>query len=339
MQRHTFISEDPFDFEAGGRLDRLHICYHTSPRRFPGQKVIWICHALTANSDAEDWWPQMVGPGKPLDTDKYFVVCCNMIGSPYGSSGPASVDPRSGTPYYFNFPMTTVRDIVRSQKMILDYLEIDRIDLLIGSSIGGFQAIEWAVMYPDKVRHAVFMATLSRVTPWLTAFEESQRMALESDPSFRERLSLEGGKKGLACARSIAMISYRAEKGYNMSQKEASEDTIFADRSASYQRYQGAKLAARFDAYSYWYLSYEVDSNNVGRGRGGEAAALAGITADTTVVSIDTDLIFPPYEMEAMASRIPGARYLMISSNFGHDGFLLEYDQITEIVDEILKKL
>lgn len=340
MQKHIYIHNGSFSFEAGGSIDSLQVAYHTSPRSYEkGMKVIWICHALTADSDAEDWWPELVGPGKLFDTDKYFVVCGNMLGSCYGSSGPSSIDPATGKPYYFTFPRITVKDIVNALDAVRRHLGIGKIDLLVGASIGGFQALEWSVAYPEVIENAVYMATLSRVRPWLTAFEESQRLALEADPTFRACENLDGGKKGLECARTIALLSYRCEDGYDRKQWEESEDTMFADRACSYQRYQGRKFSARFDAYSYYYLSYSVDSANVGRGRGGEAAALSRIKAKSTVISIDTDLIFPPCEIEKMVRMMPGADYHEIKSHYGHDGFLLENDQLRNLISPILNRI
>lgn len=339
MERHKFTYNEEFEFEAGGSVTGLELVYHCSEGGYHGQKVIWICHALTANSDPSDWWPQLVGPGKLFDTDKYFVMCGNMLGSCYGSSGPSTINPATGKTFFFDFPKTTVRDIVKALDIMRQHAGVPQIDLLIGASIGGFQAIEYTVMFPEVISHAVFIATLERVTPWLTAFEESQRMALEADPSFRACESLDGGKEALKCARSIALISYRSEDGYNRKQFETDDDVIFADRAASYQRYQGKKLAERFDAYSYWYLAYGVDSQNVGRGRGGVKAAMAGIKAGVTMISIDSDVIFPAHAMEDMAAMVPGCDYHMITSHYGHDGFLLEAEQITGIMVPILERL
>ena len=338
MQFHKLLIDSPFIFEAGGVLPRIEVAYHTSPHAYrPGEKVIWICHALTANSDAEDWWPQMVGPGRLIDTDRYFVVCVNMLGSPYGSSSPASINPETGQPYCLDFPKVTVRDIIHATIEVRKALGIRQVDLLVGSSIGGFQALEWAVQEPEVIRQAAFMATSARVTPYLTATEESQRMALEADPSFREAASLKGGELGLRCARSIAVQSYRCFDCYDATQQDADPDILFAERACSYQRYQGKKLSDRFDAYCYWTLSYSVDSANVGRGRGGVAAALGRIRAATTVVAIDTDQIFPPKVMRPMADAIPGARYHLIHSIYGHDGFLLETAQLTAILQPLLE--
>ena len=342
MVREEYISNATFQFEAGGRLDVVKIVYHRSEepwKRGDRRKVVWICHALTANSDPCDWWPEMVGQGRLLDTNKYFVICVNMLASPYGSSGPSSVNPDTGRPYFFDFPSVTVRDIVQANELVRRHLGIDKIDLIIGSSIGGFQAIEWSIMYPEAIANAVFMATSARVTPWLTAFNESMRMALEADPSFHECASLKGGESGLKCARSIALISYRSYEGYNSTQAEADPDCLFAGRASSYQRYQGKKLADRFDAYSYWYLCNAVDSNNAGRGRGSVEQALGSIKASVTVGGIDSDHLFPPLEQKFLAEHIPGAEYFEISSNFGHDGFLLEFTQLEQILKPLLDRL
>lgn len=342
MVRKEYIHNDPFEFEAGGHIRGLKVIYHCSERiwkKGDERKVIWICHALTANSDAEDWWPELVGPGKLFDTEKYFVVCANMLGSAYGSSGPSTVNPETGKPYFLDFPKITVRDIVKANDLVRCHLGISHIDLMIGGSIGGFQSLEWSIMEPEVIRKAVYIACGARVTPWLTAFNESMRMALEADPSFRKCADLHGGEAGLRCARSIALISYRSYEGYNSTQKEQDKDCMFAERAGSYQRYQGKKLSDRFDAYSYWYLCGSVDSHNSGRGRGGVEAALGKIHTECTVIGIDSDRLFPVEEQKLIASHIPGAVYHEITSRFGHDGFLLENDQLTSIIAPIIDRL
>lgn len=337
MLKHTITIQEPFEFEAGGVISGLQVAFHTSPREYtPGEKVIWICHGLTANSDAEEWWPQMVGPGLVFDTEKYFVVCTNMLCSPYGSTCPMSENPATCRPYMLDFPKCTIRDLAKSALAVADALGIKKIDLLIGASIGGFQALEMAMLRPDLVERAVFLATAVRATPYLTAFNESQRMSIEADPTFRAAESPEGGRAGLEAARSIALISYRSSEGYNLTQADADPDTLFASRACSYQRYQGRKLSARFDAYCYWYLTYCLDSHNIGRGRGGVEAALAGLNLPATVIAIDSDCLFPPCDMKKIAAALPGSRYFEIKSSFGHDGFLLESAQLTEILMPLL---
>lgn len=337
MIRRSLIVNEPFAFEAGGTLAGMEIAYYTSDREYrPGDKVVWICHALTGNANPEDWWPQMVGEGCLIDPARYYVVCVSMIGSPYGECGPASINPATGKPYLLDFPKTTIRDMVKATILVRRHLGISKVDLLIGPSIGGFQAVEWSVMEPDIFTESVFLATDTRVPPILTAYEETQRMALLADPTFLAAEGLDGGRKGLECARAMALISYRTSEGYNLTQPETDDDVLFADRAASYQRYQGQKLIKRdFDAYSYWYLSYSLDSMNVGRGRGGVAAALAGIKARCMVINIPTDAIFTPSRGRANAAAIPGAEYREIISDFGHDGFLIENDQLTAIFREL----
>ncbi len=365
MIYREIVFNHTFDFEAGGSLPSLKVAFHTSEGTPLGRKVIWICHALTANSDPEDWWNGMVGEGKVIDPKKYFVVCVNMLGSCYGSSGPSSlrgpgfrpspetslggpssvsVAPQSDSlPYLLDFPKVTVRDMVRANILVRKSLGISRVDFLLGSSIGGFQAVEWLVMEPSVIGEALLMATSSRITPWISAWEEAQRLCLEADPTFRHpetlKNPLRGGHDGLKAARAVAMLSYRSYEGYNRTQAEPSEDALFAQRSPSYQRHQGDKLADRFDAYSYYSLSRSVDSQNVGRGRGGVGAALGTVTARTTVVGIDSDCCFPPSEVREMSQAIPGAEYREITSAFGHDGFLLEYEQIGAIITEILNRI
>ena len=322
------------ELEAGGILPSARVVYHTSQDSWDGKRpVIWICHALTANSDPEDWWPEMVGPGKAIDTEKNFVACVNMLGSAYGSEGPARVNPETGKLWLLDFPKVTVRDMIAASIVVRKTLGITAIDMLIGSSIGGFQAVEWAITEPEIFRRCFFIATAPRISPYLSASMEAQRMALEADQTFREAKDLGGGAAGVKCARAQALISYRCFEGYGITQFEADPDTLFAGRAASYERYQGEKLVRRnFDAYSYYTLCNAMDSHNVGRGRGGVEAALSRIKARTTVVSIDTDSIFPPQESAVWARWIPGADYMEISSRFGHDGFLLETARLTAIL-------
>lgn len=331
MIRHQLHTD--LKLEAGGELKDALIVYHTSPAR--NGRVIWICHALTANSDVEDWWPQMVGPGKPIDTERDFVVCVNIPGSAYGSVSPRTLNPATGRPWMLAFPKLTFRDMVQALDAVRKHLGIKAIDLLIGSSIGGYQAVEWAISSPELFRRCLFIATAPRISPYLGATVEAQRMALEADATFREAADLTGGSKGLECARAQALISYRCFEGYGLTQAEDDPDTLFAGRVASYERHQGEKLVRRdFDAYSYYTLCNAMDSHNVGRGRGGVKNALQRIRAAVTVVAIDTDNIFPPAEGKQWASLIPGARYMEITSRFGHDGFLLETAKLGAIIME-----
>ena len=329
MKRFEITVDLPL--ENGGVLRGARIVYHDSETR--GGKTVWICHALTANSNPEDWWSEMVGPGKTIDTQKDRVVCVNMLGSAYGSEGPARTNPETGTPWLLDFPMITIRDTVNAFIEVRRHLGIQKIDLLIGASNGGFNAIEWAIMEPDLFTRCLFLCTAPRISPFLGATVEAQRMALEADPSFREARDLQGGAAGLKCARAQALISYRSFEGYGLTQAEQDPDTLFAGRVASYERYQGEKLVRRgFDAYSYFTLCNALDSHNAGRGRGGVEAALKTIKAACTVVAVDTDLIFPPSEGRVWSAGIPNCRFVEISSHFGHDGFLLETAKLSALI-------
>ena len=333
MHLHT-LTKDNFTFEIGDSIANLNIVYHTSPRPYQkGDRVVWLCHALTANSDPLDWWPEMVGNGCCVDPDKDFVVCVNIFGSAYGTTGPRNWVEDGNA---LAFPTFTVRDTARLFTLVREHLGIEQVDLLIGSSIGGFHALEWAIMEGNIIKQAAFIATAPRVSPWLSAWMEVQRMALEADPTFRACENIDGGRKGLEAARAISLISYRSFDGYNLTQYETDNDCMFASRAASYERYQGEKLVKRgFDAYSYYYLLHCVDSQNVGRHRGGVAEALSQIKAKSIVISITSDGLFPPCEGSEWAKHISNAKYYEIESRFGHDGFLLETEQITQILQQM----
>jgi homoserine O-acetyltransferase len=331
MKANHVIFAEPFCLETGDRLENLEITYHTLGRLTAESKVVWICHALTANSDAQEWWPGMVGDDKFFNGEDYFVVCANVIGSCYGSTGPLSVEPRTRKPYYGNFPNITVRDMIAAHNRLRAYLGINRIYAVIGSSIGGFQALEYAMAISENIDHLVLIATNCRVTPWATAFNESQRMSIFADKTYFDNVP-EGGLDGLRAARATALLSYRSYYGYNSTQYEENNDIIFADRAASYERYQGKKLADRFNAYSYVTLTKAFDSHNVGRLRGGVEQALSSLDVKSLLIGIDSDILFPLAELKFMNRHIRNSQYAELSSVFGHDGFLLESEQLSAIL-------
>ncbi|MDR1984188.1 MAG: homoserine O-acetyltransferase [Prevotellaceae bacterium] len=343
MEKHILKYDKPFTFECGKTIGGLDICYHTGSQYSEDKKVIWICHALTANSNPEEWWNLLVGKDKFFDTEKYFIICVNMLGSCYGSSGPSSVDitakdkNKSTNLYLLDFPEVSVRDIVEAHKIVKNHIGIKKIDLIIGGSIGGFQALEWSISEPDLFQYSVLIACNARVSPWGTAFNESQRMAILADNTFCEQKNIKGGEKGLEAARSTALLSYRSYEGYGITQKEENADTLFANKACSYQQYQGKKLSGRFDAYSYYYLSKSIDSHNVGRKRGGVENALSAVKAKTICIGIGSDVLFPVEEQKFLAKHIRNAEYFEITSQFGHDGFLLEWEQIQNILSKVCK--
>ena len=327
----------PFALEFGGTLQHLRIAYHTyGTLNDKRDNVVWVCHALTANSDVQDWWPHTVEKGAFLDPEKCFTVCANIIGSCYGSTGPLSVNPATGKPYYGDFPRLTIRDMARAHSLLADHLGLRRIHALVGSSVGGFQAVEWIAAEPRRFGRLVLIATDVKASPWSIAIDETQRMAIRADATWGEPRA-DAGAAGLAAARAIGLLSYRGGEGYNLTQQDPESDTLPDDhRACTYQRHQGDKLVKRFNAYSYMTILDAFDTHDVGRGRGGVDAALRRICCPTMVVGLTTDIIFPPAEQREIARRIPGAVYREISSPLGHDGFLVEHGQLNAILNDFL---
>lgn len=335
----TYSHDKPFRLESGVELPRLEIAYNTYGTMNPARSnVVWVCHALTANSDVADWWPHTVETGCFLDPAKWFVVCANILGSHYGTTGPLSVNPATGAPYYGDFPDFTIRDMVAVHRVLADALGIGRIHALVGSSVGGFQAVEWAVDEPERFDKLVLIATAPVATPWAIAIDETQRMAIEADPTYGERRP-DAAMAGLAAARAIGLLTYRGGEGYNLTQRETEPGKLLpraAHRPCSYQQYQGLKLCRRYNAYSYVKILDAFDTHDVGRSRGGLEKALSRISAQTMTVGITTDMIFPPAEMRRLAAAIPGAAYEELASDFGHDGFLVEHQRLNDILTKFL---
>ncbi|MDP4711394.1 MAG: homoserine O-acetyltransferase [Saprospiraceae bacterium] len=328
--------EQEFELESGAVLPEITIAYETYGKLSEQRdNVVWVCHALTGNAKAAEWWDGLIGPGQVLDTRQYFVVCANVLGSCYGTTGPDHVNPHTGVLYGKDFPLVTIRDMVKAHEWLRKHLEIDQIHLLIGGSLGGQQALEWAISQPDIARNLCVLASNAKHSAWGIAFNEAQRMAIEADPTFHTNAP-ESGKEGLEAARAIAMLSYRTYSIYAEKQGETNPDKIDAFRASSYQRYQGNKLQQRFNAYAYMTLSKAMDSHNVGRGRGGLEAALQRVKANTLAISIGSDLLFPAAEQLFIAEHIKGASYANVDSIFGHDGFLTEYGQIAPLLDKWL---
>ena len=300
--------------------------------------MVWIFHALTANSNPVDWWPGLVGSGHLIDPDKYFIVCVNMPGSCYGSFGPLSLNPVTGKPYYHDFPFFTPRDMIRAYQPLKDFLGIKKIKIGIGGSMGGQQLLEWAIEEPELFEHIVPIATNAFHSPWARAFNASQRHCITLDASWEEK-NPEAGMEGMKVARGLALLSYRNQETYNINQNDTDLSSLGPYKSESYQQYQGEKLAARFNAFSYYCLSQSMDSHQVGRGRGTVVSALKKIKAKTHVIGIKSDLLFTEKEQIFLAENIPGAYLYLIPSTFGHDGFLLEYNAISTIVLDFLQAL
>lgn len=337
MSTLKFTYTEKFRFENGAEISGLEIAYQTFGNLNASKdNVIWVCHALTGNSDVFEWWQGLFGEDDLFNPKDHYIVCANILGSHYGTTCPLSINPETSEPYYMSFPQFTVKDMAQMQKILADHLQIFEIGLLIGGSLGGQQAVEWAITEPSRIKRLVLIATNAVHSPWGVAFNESQRLAISSDPTFLDNVP-EGGSNGLKAARSIALLSYRNYETYANSQQEEGNEKYDNFKAASYQNYQGDKLVKRFNAYSYWYLSKAMDSHNVGRNRASIIEALKQVEAKTLVIGISSDLLFPPSEQKFLAEKIPGASYLEIDSYYGHDGFLIETGILTYELIKFLK--
>jgi homoserine O-acetyltransferase/O-succinyltransferase len=337
MNTKYYQHKKQFALENGKKLSGLQIAYHTyGSLNKKRDNVIWVCHALTANSDVFDWWSGLFGDNCLFNPADHFIVCANILGSHYGTSNPLSINSKTGQPYYLSFPDITVRDMVNAHKLLAEHLKITDINLLIGGSLGGQQAVEWSIVDPERIKRLVLIATNAQHSPWGIAFNESQRLAITADRTFYA-LTPEGGAKGLKVARSIALLSYRAYETYGGSQLEVNMDKVGGFKASSYQSYQGEKLVKRFNAYSYYLLTKAMDSHNVGRKRKSVEEALKQIRAKTLVIGVSNDVLFPIAEQRFLAGHIPQARLVELSSFYGHDGFLIETEILTTEIGNFLK--
>lgn len=331
MNVQYFKYSQPFNTEGGEVLAEFDLAYSTlGEMNKDRSNVVWICHALTANSQPEEWWPGLVGEGKAFDTNRHFIICVNMLGSCYGSTHPRSLNPITGMPYGADFPFLTIRDMVRAMDLLRQELGIEKIAIAAGGSMGGQQILEWSIMRPNLFDHFFVIGTNAVHSPWGIAFNEAQRMALEADPTLWDD-SPGSGRKGLEAARAVAMLSYRNYQAFDQTQQD-DPDKLTLFRASTYQQYQGQKLSKRFDSQSYYYLTRAMDSHNVGRGRGGVDEALRSIKARALVVGIETDYLFPVNEQRRIAANLQLSHYLEISTPYGHDGFLIEWDLLDDMV-------
>ncbi|MGI9599139.1 MAG: homoserine O-acetyltransferase MetX [Acidimicrobiales bacterium] len=353
-----------FALEGGGVLDEITLAYETwGTLDASASNAILVCHALTGDAHAagpsgrgqrtDGWWSDLIGPGLALDTDRYFIVCVNALGSCQGSTGPSSLSPEDGKPYGARFPVVSTRDIVRTQALLADGLGIERWLSVVGGSMGGMQVLEWAVMYPDRVASFAPIASAASASPLQIGWSEVGRLAIVQDPKWNggdyyDAADGEGPHLGLMLARRIAQIHYRSDKSladrFGRSTVDRLDSFSLWDRFQveSYLDHHGQKLARRFDANSYLVLNKVMDLHDVGRGRDGAAAALSRVTAPSLVVSIDSDTLYTPrQQVELVADlRSGGAdvRYETIHSDHGHDGFLIEFEQLNPLLDGFLSE-
>lgn len=333
-ETHRCRLPGPFELESGDRLRGAEIAYRTwgqlSPER---DNAVVVCHALTGSADVDDWWPGLLGPGRALDPTKDFVVCSNILGSCYGTTGPSSPMPGSLRRWGPRFPAITIRDMVHLQARLLAHLGVRKVALVIGGSLGGMQTLEWALLYPELVRAIVPIAVSGRHSAWCIGLSEAQRFSITADPLWRDGDYPvdEPPRAGLSAARMVAMCTYRTrasfEAKFGRNRQNAGQFAI-----QSYLRYQGDKLVRRFDANAYLTLTHAMDSHDLGRGRGGYEQALRSLRQPALVVSVNSDVLYPPEEQRELVAGMPHATLGTIDSPDGHDAFLIETDRLNQLI-------
>ena len=328
-----FEHKQPFELESGQVLPGLTIAYHVYGKLSEDQdNVVWVCHALTANSDVADWWPGLVGSGHLINPEKYFIVCANILGSCYGSSGPLAINEQSQKPYYGSFPTITIRDMVRAHILLREHLGIQKIHLLMGGSMGGYQALEWAIMEKNIIKNLFLIATSATESAWGISIHTAQRLAIETDSTWKDNTP-DAGKNGLKAARAIGVLSYRNYGILVKKQTEPDFNKIDNYKASSYVIYQGEKLAKRFNAYSYWLLTKAMDSHHIARGRGGNTeTVLESLPQKTLIIGINSDILCPLIEQHFLADHIPHSLFAEIDSAYGHDGFMVESEKISNVL-------
>lgn len=333
----TYYYKGALELESGKSINDFPLNYTTiGELNKEKDNVVWIFHAMTANSDPSDWWDGMVGEGKFFNPEQYFIICVNMPGSHYGSVSPLTINPNTGTPYYQQFPFFTPLDMVRAYDQLRKQLGIEKILLGIGGSMGGQQLLAWVCEQPSLFEFIVPIATNAFHSPWGKAFNASQRMCIEADPTWKEA-SPTAGMEGMKVARSVALISYRTYDTYDKTQQDKDKAIEFT-RSESYQKYQGEKLAKRFNALSYYMLTKSMDSHHLGRGILEAEERLSKIQAKTLVIGISSDILYPLNEQQFIVDHIPGAKLEILDSFYGHDGFLLENEKLNIILSNLLNQ-
>jgi len=336
LSRKTLYFELPgrFDLESGAMLDAVKVAYQTwGGAKNARERTVLICHALTGSADVDQWWPNMIGRNKAFDPAHDFIVCSNILGSCYGTTGPVSLRPDHKARYRGDFPAITVRDMVRLQGLLLDHLGVGKIELITGPSLGGMQALEWAALFPERVNTIVPIGVGGRHSAWCIAMTEAQRAAIYADPAWQGGFydDDERPQAGLAAARMMAICSYRSWHGFeNRFGRDVQTDGDFQVQ--SYLRYQGQKINQRFDANAYVRLTQAMNSHDVSRGRNDLVEALNQLTQPALVVSVSSDVLYPPHEQRLLADHMPHAEYAVLESEFGHDGFLIQTQELTQLI-------
>ena len=369
VQTQKVVFDRPLKLESGATLEPpIQVAYETYGKLNADRtNVILICHALSGNAHAAGrhkpddphpgWWDNAIGPGKAFDTDRYFIVCSNVIGGCAGSTGPASVNPKTGKPYGLTFPVVTIRDMIEVQAWLLDYLKIPTLLCVTGGSMGGMQALQWSISYPERVRSAIVLASTASVSPQAIAFDEVARQAIYADPNWKhgDYYESEPPNRGLAVARMVGHITYLSDKSmrqkfgrYLQERERYGYDFQTEFKVESYLRYKGDHFIKRFDANSFLYITKAIDYFDLSNGRVVQdkadlAPAFQKARAKFLVVSYSSDWLYPPEESEqivrALLQNGLDATYVEIQSDYGHDAFLLEAEKLAGLSRDFLQRV
>lgn len=362
MRHFTLDQSVPFALDSGREFGPVTLAYETYGTLDAARgNAILVAHALTGDSHCashgthdpeEGWWEPLVGPGRVFDTRRYFVICSNVLGGCQGSTGPASYDPSTGKPYAMRFPVITIRDMVRAQKALVEHLGITRLASVVGGSMGGMQALTWAVEYPDAVGSLIVIAAPGRASSQSIAYNEVMRRAVTTDPEWRsgDYYGTLGPVNGLMTARMLGMITYQSDESM---MRKFGRDVVGDARSdllcvntrfqvESYLHYQGTKLVNRFDANTYLYLTRAIDLFDLGLGYASYEAALSRISCPVLVVGVSSDILYPTWQQEEIAAvlRSQGKQveYETIETPYGHDGFLIEFEKMVPVLKRFLSR-
>ncbi len=377
--KNLFADENTLTLENNKVLSNINVAFQTyGTLNSEGTNAVLICHALTGNAHAAGflegeefdrnskpdflnsyslqysnqpgWWEPLIGPGKIIDTNKYFVVCSNILGSCYGTTGPTSILPHSKNSketetYKNNFPIVTVRDMVRVEKELLNKLNVNHLEFAIGGSLGGMQVLEWMVMYPDFLTAGIPIATSAKHSAWAISLNETARNAIMNDPTWKNGKYTKQPEKGLSLARKIAMLSYRTQPSFErkFGRDRIKKGNYFKPgnlfQAQNYLDYQGKKLVKRFDANSYIYLTHAMDFHDLSYNRESLSNVLNSVKCKTLCIGIDSDILYPTHEQKEIAILLGNSNYAEINSIHGHDAFLIEFEQLNKILHDFLSDL